>query len=207
MDPQASAASREIQETSVASCGAEMSFGSAGTGEINFLTKMVVGGERTRDYPNMEKTQLFTVRQREVFADLLASAKSRKEYEYSSLQTETESEFIQKLASECGATKIAERIKTANQAEADARKALEASQSELRNAEEALEASGFSVDSCGVLSLNTDAPRSVRQARDKYLGKLEKENQDKLHEYDVATLNVWAAETADEAKKCVEELV
>ncbi len=33
MDPQASAASREIQETHVASCGAEMSFGSAGTGE------------------------------------------------------------------------------------------------------------------------------------------------------------------------------
>jgi hypothetical protein len=34
MVAQASAASREIQETSVASCGAEMSFGSAGTGEI-----------------------------------------------------------------------------------------------------------------------------------------------------------------------------
>jgi len=41
----------------------------------------------------------------------------------------------------------------------------------------------------------------MKQARDKYLGKLEKENQEKLHEYDVATLNVWAAETADEAKK------
>jgi hypothetical protein len=168
---------------------------------------MVVGSERTRDYPTMEKTQLFTVRQREVFADLLASAKSRRQSEFSSLREETESEFIQNLASESGATKMVERIKTANQAVADAEKAVEASQSELRNAEEALEASGFDVDSCGVLSLNRDAPRSVRQARDKYLGKLEKENREKLHEYDVATLNVWAAETADEAKKCVEKLV
>jgi len=168
---------------------------------------MVVGGERTRDYPNMEKTQLFTVRQREVFADLLASAKSRKQSEYSSLRTETESEFIQKLASESGATKIVERIKTANQAVVDAERAVEASQSELQNAENALEASGFSVDSDGVLSLDRHAPRSMRQARDKYLGTFEKENKEKLHEYDVATLNVWAAETADEAKKCVEKLV
>src|SRR5690348_4108962 len=76
------------------------------------LIKMVVGGERTRDYPNMEKTQLFTIRQREVFADLLASAKSRRESEYSSLREESESEFIQKLALESGATKIVEKIKT-----------------------------------------------------------------------------------------------
>jgi hypothetical protein len=168
---------------------------------------MVVGGERTRDYPNMEKTQLFTVRQREVFADLLANAKSRRQSEYSSLREETENEFIQKLASESGATKIVERIKTANQAVADAEKAVEASQSELENAEKALEASGFSEDSDGVLSLDRYAPRSMRQARAKFLGALEKENTAKLHEYDVATLNVWAAETADEAKKCVEKLV
>ena len=155
----------------------------------------------------MEKTQLFTVRQREVFADLLASAKSRKESEYSSLRIRTEREFIQKLASESGATKLAERVKTAEQAVMDAEKAVVASQSELRNAKKALEASGFSVDSYGVFSLHWDAPDSMRQARDKYLGTLEKENKEKLHEYDVATLNVWAAETADEAKKCVEELV
>ena len=155
----------------------------------------------------MEKTQLFTVRQREVFADLLASAKSRRQSEYSSLRIETESEFIQKLASESGATKIVERIKTADQAVVDAEKALVGSQSELRNAKKALEASGFSVDICGILSLHWDAPRSVRQARDKYLGTFEKENKEKLHEYDVATLNVWAAETADKAKKCVEKLV
>jgi hypothetical protein len=155
----------------------------------------------------MEKTQLFTVRQREVFADLLASAKSRRQSEYHSLHAETESEFIQKLASESGATKMVEAIKTANQAVVDAEKALVAPQSELRNAKKALEASGFSVDSCGVFSLHWDTPRSMRQARDKYLGTIEKENKEKLHEYDVATLNVWAAETADEAKKCVEELV
>ena len=168
---------------------------------------MVVGSERTRDYRNMEKTQLFTVRQREVFADLLANAKSRKQSEYSSLRIETETEFIQKLASENGATKMVEGIKTADQAVAEAEKALLASQNELRKAKKALEASGFSVDSDGILSLHWNAPRSVRQARDKYFGTLEKENKDKLHEYDVATLNVWAAETADEAKKCVELLV
>jgi hypothetical protein len=168
---------------------------------------MVVGGERTRDYLNMEKTQLFTVKQREVFADLLASAKSRRQDEYSSLCTETENEFIQNLASEKGAIKMVERIKTAEQAVADAEKALEDSQSELENAEKALDASGFSVDSYGIFSLDWDAHNSLRQARDKFLGKIEKENKEKLHEYDVATLNVWAAETADEAKKCVEELV
>src|SRR5207244_3132321 len=111
------------------------------------------------------------------------------------------------LASESGATKLVEKIKTANQAEVDAEKALEDSQSELRKAKKALEVSGFSVDSRGVFSLFWDAPDSMRQARDKYLGTLNKENEEKLHEYDVATLNVWAAETADEAKKCVEELV
>ena len=52
----------------------------------------------------------------------------------------------------------------------DAEKALEASQSELRNAKKALEASGFSVDSHGVFSLLWEPPVSVRQARDKYLG-------------------------------------
>lgn len=155
----------------------------------------------------MEKTQLFTVRQREVFADLLASAKSRRQSEYSSLRMQTESDFVQKLASESGAAKMTERIKTATQAVADAEKVYEASQSELRKAEKDLEASGFSVDRRGTFSLHWNAPDSMKQARDKYVGKLEKENNQKLHEYDVATLNVWAAETADEAKKFVEGLV
>ena len=63
------------------------------------------------------------------------------------------------------------------------------------------------MDSDDIFSLDWDAPNSLKQARDKYVGTLEKQNEAKLHEYDVATLNVWAAETADEAKKCVEELV
>jgi hypothetical protein len=155
----------------------------------------------------MEKTQLFTVRQREVFEDLLASAKSRRQSEYSSLRIETESEFIQKLASESGANKMMDRIKAADQAVVEAERAYESSQSELRKAKKALEASGFSVDSCGVFSLFWDAPDSMKQARAKHLGTFDKANKEELHEYDVATLNVWAAKTADEAKKCVEELV
>jgi hypothetical protein len=157
--------------------------------------------------PYYGKTQLFSVKQREVFADLLASAKSRRQDEYSSLCEETEREFIQNLASEKGATKMVERIKTADQAVADAERALLASQSELRNAKKVLDASGFTVDSYGIFSFDWDAPSSLKQARDKYVGTLEKQNEAKLHEYDVATLNVWAAETADEAKKCVEQLV
>ncbi len=47
MVPQASAASREIQETYVASCGAEMSFGSAGTGGI--YTALCFGETNGRD--------------------------------------------------------------------------------------------------------------------------------------------------------------
>ena len=39
---QASTASREIQETYVASCSAEMSFGSAGTGEIYIYMNVCV---------------------------------------------------------------------------------------------------------------------------------------------------------------------
>jgi hypothetical protein len=155
----------------------------------------------------MEKTQLFTVRQREVFADLLASAKSRRQSEYSSLRMQTESDFVQKLASESGATKMTERIKTATQAVADADKAYQASESELRKAEKELQASGFSVDNRGKFSLFWNAPDSMKEVLDKCLSKLEKENKEKLHEYDVATLNVWAAETADEAKKFVEGLV
>jgi dienelactone hydrolase len=120
---------------------------------------------------------------------------------------QTESDFVQKLASESGATKMTERIKTASQAVADAEKVYEASQSELRKAKKDLEAAGFCVDGRGTFSLHWDAPESMKQVLDTHLSKLEKENNQKLHEYDVATLNVWAAETADEAKKFVEGLV
>jgi hypothetical protein len=41
---QASAASRAIQETYVASCSAEMSFGSAGTGEIYIYERLRCNG-------------------------------------------------------------------------------------------------------------------------------------------------------------------
>jgi len=77
---------------------------------------------------------------------------------------------------------MVERIKTADQAVADAEKALLASQSELRNAKKALDASGFSVDSYGIFSLDWDASNSLRQVRDKHVGTLEKQNEAKLQE-------------------------
>src|SRR6266436_8705893 len=54
---QASAASREIQETYVASCSAEMSFGSAGTGEIYIYERLRCGEANGRDTPDFKTMQ------------------------------------------------------------------------------------------------------------------------------------------------------
>ena len=51
---QASAASRAIQETYVASCSAEMSFGSAGTGEIYIYERLRCGEANGRDTPDFK---------------------------------------------------------------------------------------------------------------------------------------------------------
>jgi hypothetical protein len=155
----------------------------------------------------IEKAQQFTVRQREVFAELLASARDRKESELDSARDEAERIFIQKLANEKVAAQLLEAIKAATETESAARKAYEDSQSELEKTTEELERVGFEVDSSGIFSLDRGAPKSVKNALDAYMRKLTSENQQKLHEYDVATLNVWAAKTAEEAKRFVEGLV
>src|SRR5438445_824123 len=54
---QASAASRAIQETYVASCSAEMSFGSAGTGEIYIYESLRCGEANGRDTPDFKTMQ------------------------------------------------------------------------------------------------------------------------------------------------------
>ncbi len=54
---QASAESREIQETYVASCSAEMSFGSAGTGEIYIYERLRCGEANGRDTPDFKPMQ------------------------------------------------------------------------------------------------------------------------------------------------------
>ncbi len=54
---QASAASRAIQETYVASCSAEMSFGSAGTGEIYTYERLRCGEANGRDTPDFKPMQ------------------------------------------------------------------------------------------------------------------------------------------------------
>ena len=72
---QASAASREIQETYVASCSAEMSFGSAGTGEIYIYERLRCGEANGRDTPDFKLCK----HTRQLSRILFGKAKAAKE--------------------------------------------------------------------------------------------------------------------------------
>ena len=137
-----------------------------------------------------------------MFARLLIDAKDQQkellEPEYQ-IDSRVEKELLPKLAKEHGASDQAGTVRKLSKEIDDKKKALS-------SAEDALRDLGFSWDD-GDLSLTGDAPEVLDQAlrKEKRLARAERERS--LKKYDQAILAVWAAETADQAKKAVEPLL
>jgi hypothetical protein len=138
----------------------------------------------------------FNLKQREMFAKLLAQAKDQVQAELQpdyAIDHETEAEVLPKLATERGADEVI----------ANVRKLRE----EVDAAETALSKLGFSCDKDSI-SLDYDAaPKDLREALAVAKRSARNERKQVLRRYDQAILSVWAAETAKEAKKIVEGLL
>ena len=147
----------------------------------------------------MEQPQNFNLKQREMFAQLLAQAKERIQEELESdhpVDRRVEAELLPKLVKEHGASDLITKVRKLSK--------------ELGQAETALRQLGFSCDE-NRIEVHYDAPealtktleaakRSARQERNKVLRKYDKK-------YDLATLSVWASDDAQEARKAVEDLL
>ncbi len=139
--------------------------------------------------------QTLSPKQREMFARLLAEARKREEgilEPEDDFNSRLKDEFLPKLAEERGASDlIAKVIKL---------------RKETQDAENALDKTGFSCDDDRI-SLRWDAPKELCQAWEEEKRSAKKERERSLKKYDLAILNVWAADSTDEAKRIVESLL
>jgi ATP-dependent Lon protease len=130
-------------------------------------------------------------------ARLLADTKKRIENGLESdekLDERIEAEILPELAKEHGAASLIEKMRRLRK--------------ECKEAEETLGKLGFACNEyTDNLSLGDEAPKELRQALEKAQRAARKERDAELLTYDKATLKVWAAEDADEARKIVEELL
>lgn len=139
--------------------------------------------------------QPFNQKQRDAFARMLAQAKERAQAELESdsdLDHRVEGEVLPKLAEERGATELIAKLRKLHK--------------ETEDAEGTLERLGFDC-SDERISLRGDAPKSLGHALEAAKRSARKENQLSLKKFDLAILGVWAAETADDARKIVEGLL
>ena len=138
----------------------------------------------------------FNLKQREMFAKLLAQAKEHIqgeiESDYSANQR-IETEMLPKLAEEYGATKLIETVRKL--------------QKEFEDAESALRKLGFSCTKDAISIEYETAPKALDQAVEAAQRSAKQERDKVLKKYDRAILGVWASEDATEAKKIVEELL
>jgi Zn-finger domain-containing protein len=141
------------------------------------------------------ETQPFNQKQRDVFARMLVQAKERAQDELESdndIDRRVECEVMPKLVEERGGTELFGRLKKLTK--------------EVEDVEKSLENLGFDY-SYGRITFSWDAPRTLRQALESAKHSARKENQLSLKTFDLAILGVWAAETADDARKIVEGLL
>ena len=139
--------------------------------------------------------QPFNQKQRDVFARMLVQAKERAQAELESdddLSRRVENEVIPKLVEERGARELVARFRKLRK--------------EAGEAEEALDALGFHC-SDDRITLRWNAPKAINLALEAAKRSARKENQKSLKKFDLAILGVWAAETADDARKIVEGLL
>jgi hypothetical protein len=152
-------------------------------------------GEGHIQTTTMETTQPFNQKQRDVFARMLVQAKERAQADLESdddLNHRVEREVLPKLAEERGATELITKVRKLRK--------------EAEEAEEALDDLGFNC-SDDRITLKWDAPKTLSQALEAAKRSARKENQKSLKKFDLAILGVWAAETADDARKIVEGLL
>jgi len=103
-----------------------------------------------------------------------------------------ENEVIPKLAEERGATELVTKVRKLRK--------------EVEEVEGSLERLGFDC-SDERITLKWDAPKALSRALESAKRSARKENQLSLKKFDLAILGVWAAETADDARKIVEGLL
>ena len=140
-------------------------------------------------------TQPFNQKQRDVFARMLVQAKERAQADLESdgdMNHRVEREVLPKLAEEQGATELIAKVRKLR--------------NETEKVEEALYHIGFDC-SDDAIELRWDAPKTLKQALEAAKRSARKENQKSLKKFDLAVLGVWAAETADDARKIVEGLL
>jgi hypothetical protein len=154
----------------------------------------VVGG-RVPKHIVMEQIKTLSQGQREMFARLLAEARKREETllepDYQ-LENRVRDEFLPKLAKEKGASEMIAKVAALSK--------------ELDNAQNALKRVGFDW-SHGNLSLSYEAPDDLDKALEEAQRAAKAERKRSLRKYDLAILNVWSAQSADEAKGIVEALL
>jgi hypothetical protein len=110
----------------------------------------------------------------------------------SDLEGRIKEELLPKLAEKQGATGLVNKIRKLRK--------------EFDDAEEALCKLGFSCDD-EQIRLKYNAPDNLSQALEGAIRSAKRERDRSLRKYDIAILNVWAAESAEEARRIVEELI
>ena len=152
-------------------------------------------GEGHIQTTTMETTQPFNQKQRDVFARMLVQAKERAQADLESdgdINHRVEREVLPKLAEERGATELIAKVRKLRK--------------EAEGAEKALDDLGFDCSDDGI-TLKWHAPKTLSQALETAKRSARTENQLSLKKFDLAILGVWAAETADDARKIVEGLL
>lgn len=163
-----------------------------------FFEKLCCGRQEKAPTPMelLNNNHTFNLKQREMFAKLLAQAKERVHAELESdyaVNQRVEDELFPKLAEEHGASELI----------ADVRRLTK----ELDDAKTALRKIGFSCDEDGGIGIHYEAPKALREALETAQRSARKERDNALKKYDKAILEVWASDDASQAKKIVEGLL
>lgn len=157
------------------------------------------GNAQRQNTKSMNKTYKIEPRQREALADMLRSAKNRKQEELESSSGFSRYAIAKELASEEGADPVVKQI-------IEIRPKIKELQIQLERAQEDLKRLGFEYDSSGV-DLHYSASTSLRKkfadaVRDRY-APIEKS----LRVYDLAIADIWTVDSNDDASKVIEGLI
>ncbi len=147
----------------------------------------------------MNKTYKIEPRQREALAEMLRSAKNRKEEELESSSGFSRHAIAKELASEEGADPIVKRI-------VEIRPKIKDLTVQLERAEQDLKVLGFEYDSSGV-DLHYSAHTTLRKKFDAMVHKKHEPIQAALRKYDLAIADIWTVDSNDDASKVVEGLI
>ncbi|MGA2116686.1 MAG: hypothetical protein ABSH56_18255 [Bryobacteraceae bacterium] len=156
--------------------------------------RLCCGAKGTSKTTTME-TEPYNQKQRDALARMLVQAKERALAELESdsdMNDRVEDEVMLKLAEEKRATGAIDTLRKLRK--------------EARDVEENLARLGFDCSDDSI-SLTWEAPKILRKALEVAQSSARKERELSLRKFDLAILGVWAAATADDARKIVEGLL